>query len=138
MREEKGGVYGVRSDVDIARIPENAYTIRIDFGCAPENVDDLIATALKDIETLKKEGASDKNLQKTKETHRRERETDLRDNEWWMRTLEKSYMYKGKAPENMDKYLELVDKLTIKDIQETAKKYFLNEKYVQVVMNPVK
>lgn len=138
MREEKGGVYGVRSDVEVTRIPEKAYTVKIDFGCAPENVNDLIATALKDIETLKLEGASDKNLLKTKETHRRERETDLRDNEWWIRTLEKSYMYEGKAPENMGKYLELVDKLTAKDIQETAKKYFSNEKYVQVVMNPEK
>lgn len=138
MREEKGGVYGVRSDVDLAFVPTSNYTIRIDFGCAPENVADLIATAMKDIETLKAEGASEKNLQKTKETHRRERETDLRDNQWWLETLQKSYQNKGTAPMEMDKYLPMVDKLTAKDIQETAKKYFDPNHYIEVVMNPEK
>ncbi|MCB0738547.1 MAG: insulinase family protein, partial [Bacteroidetes bacterium] len=48
LREDQGGTYGVGCSVRINDVPYHSYTVSIQFGCAPENVDKLIAVALKE------------------------------------------------------------------------------------------
>lgn len=136
MREEKGGVYGVRASARPMRIPEEMFRIDISFTCAPDRVDELIETAMNDIATLKAEGASDKNLQKVKEIQRRERETDLQDNRWWVRTLKKYYEYEEGDPRKIQEYNKHIDGLSTGAVKKAAETFLSMENYAKLVMDP--
>jgi phosphotransferase system enzyme I (PtsP) len=41
LREDKGGVYGVRANASVEKYPKPSYRVNIGFGCAPENVETL-------------------------------------------------------------------------------------------------
>ncbi|MDX2246706.1 MAG: insulinase family protein [Bacteroidia bacterium] len=135
MREDKGGVYGVGANVTPSKEPKSEYDITISFTCSPENARSLIETALKDIETLKKEGASEKNLQKVKEAQRKDIEVGLKDNGYWMQGLVSAYRYNG-DPENMLKQHEAIDKLKSSDVKKAAKKYFVPGNYAEFLLLP--
>ena len=96
---------------------------------------DLIETAMQDIENLKKQGASDKNLVKVKETQRKEVETNLKENPYWMSALQSAYRY-GSDPENILNQNEAIDKLKSKDVKKAAKNYFNMENFAKFVLRP--
>lgn len=137
MREEKGGVYGVRVNAYPTKYPVPHYEVSIGFGCSPENVEDLVATVFAKAKELSKKGASDKNLQKVKETHRREYETNVKSNRYWQGVIRQYSYYKDQVKE-FGSYLDMVDQLTAKDIGKTAKKYLNPKQYYQVILLPEK
>ena len=137
MREEKGGVYGVRANAVQSAIPNQGYKIQIGFGCAPDRVDELIATVFEEIKNLKTSGASAKNLQKVQEIQRRERETDLLNNEWWLETVEMFDLTKTPMTV-LDEYDSWINGLTAEKVAQAAKDYINTEHYIQVVMYPEK
>ncbi len=137
LREEKGGVYGVSVNASPQRIPSQKYTITVSFGCAPENAEELIKTARMDIEKLQKEGASEKNLQKVKETQRKEIEVGQKQNDYWLRQL--NFMYEnGLEPSAMDLDAKdsKIEKLSAEDIRKAALKYLDGENYMQFLLYP--
>lgn len=136
MREEKGGVYGVSGYPSFKRFPEPHYTYSVFFGCAPDNVEDLINTAISEIRTLKKEGPSEKNMTKVMETLRRERETNLRENKFWMQILS-TYYERGQDPTDIMKFDTYLRGVSADAIQKAANQYFDMDNYVQVVLKPV-
>ncbi len=136
LREEKSGVYGVGAMAAMGRIPYQNYTIKIQFPCGPENVDSLVSETWQIIKEIQKNGISDKNLNKIKETQERELEVSLKTNGYWMNFLENSSFYNDNMSEILKKK-EMIEKLTSKDIQNVANKYF-NEKYIKVVLYPQK
>lgn len=135
MREDKGGVYGVGANASPSKEPTPEYDITISFTCSPDNARDLMETALKDIETLKKEGASEKNLQKVKETQRKDLEIGLKENRYWMQGLVSAYRYNG-DPENILKQTEAIDKLKSSDVKKAAKKYLNMDNYKSFLLMP--
>jgi len=62
MREDKGGVYGVRVSGNTSQFPSPKYNITISFNADPPRMQELINTAMADIETAKKMGAEEKDL----------------------------------------------------------------------------
>ncbi|MEZ4774481.1 MAG: insulinase family protein [Bacteroidia bacterium] len=135
MREDKGGVYGVGAGASPSKEPKSEYDITISFTCSPDNARDLMETALKDIETLKKKGASEKNLQKVKETQRKDLEVGLKENRYWMQGLVSAYRYEG-DPENILKQTEAIDKLKSSDVKKAAKKYLNMDNYKSFLLMP--
>ena len=65
MREDKGGVYGVRVSGGTSKFPEPKYSITISFNADPPMVDELIKTALQDIANAKKAGVEEKRYYKS-------------------------------------------------------------------------
>jgi len=137
MREDKSGVYGVGAYMIPARYPKSEYTIYIQFGCAPENVDMLVQTAFDEVAKLKKEGPSQENMVKATETMHRTRETQLKDNNFWLQALQ-TYTMNDDNISDILKYDETVNKVTAEDIQNACKKYFDMDNYVEVVLRPEK
>jgi zinc protease len=135
LREELGGTYGVRLNATTSRYPLQEYSINISFGCAPERVDELTRNVFVQIDSLKKFGTTTKYLNKIKETQRREWETDLKENRFWLSALRTVY-YHDRKPQSILEYLNFVDNLQLRDIQEAAQKYFDAENYVRVVLMP--
>ncbi|MFC2138833.1 M16 family metallopeptidase, partial [Bacteroidota bacterium] len=49
MREDQGGVYGVRVSENIQKYPVNEFSISVSFGCSPDNVDSLVNTVFSEM-----------------------------------------------------------------------------------------
>ncbi len=134
LREEEGGVYGVGARGSLNKISFPQVNFSISFPCGPENVDKLVAAALGEVEKLKKEGPSDKDLAKVKETYYVENKDNLKKNKFWITALERADT-DGTDPLEILKTVEEVNTLTKKEIQDAANKY-LDENYLLGILMP--
>lgn len=135
LREELSGVYGAGMYGSLSKIPYNSYTFGISIPCGPENVDKLINASLAEIEKVKKDGPSDADLAKVKETWKQQYLVNIKDNGYWTRSLIQS-VESGSNPANILSYEKRVDALTTKDLKDVANKYLDTKNYIQFVLNP--
>jgi len=135
LREEKGGTYGVSVNGSVSHDPISQYSITIGFGCAPERVQELVRSALAEIERSKRTGFDEKTVLKVKETQRRERETSLKQNNFWLQNL-KFYYQNGEDPASILRYDSLVERLTSSMLGRAARDFFNRDNYVKVVLDP--
>ncbi len=135
LREDKGGTYGVGIWPNIAHYPQSEYKININFGCAPDRVDDLVQAVFDEIEALQQEKIEALYMTKVKEIQRRKRETDLKENKFWLNIL-RSYHEHDQDLKLILRYDELIDNLTDEDIQKAANKYLNPGNYLKVVLYP--
>ncbi len=135
LREDKGGVYGVTVSGNPSKYPRNEYTITIRFGCDPERVEELIGAVNLQMDSLALGPADADYVGKVKELLRRDRETSLKQNGWWLSMFRVSYA-NGENPAEMLEYDTRIDGLTAADIQEAAKAYFTRKNYVRLVLLP--
>jgi zinc protease len=135
IREEKGGTYGVQVYPNASKFPKEQYEITISFGCAPEKAEELMAAALKEVEDIISSGTDDKNLVKVKETFLRERETDLKENRFWLSYISSSYQY-GLDVMDVNAYNAWVNALTTKDFKKMAKKYIKKASLLKFSLKP--
>jgi zinc protease len=130
-----GGVYGVNAGGGIARRPKQQYTFTVGFGCAPDNIDKLEKAVWDEIDAIKAHGIGDDYIAKVKELRRRAHETNLKDNGYWMRELERSYEY-GDDPKQILDFDALVEKVSSARVQAAAKKYLPSTQYVLGELRP--
>lgn len=135
LREALSGTYGASVDATPRKQPVGQYGVRVAFGADPERLDELTAAAFAVIDSLATHGASEENLEKVRETLRRERETDLRDNGFWLAAIT-SYDRYGQDLALIAEYDGLVDGLTAERIGAAASKYLRPDRYVQVSLLP--
>ena len=138
MREDKGGVYGVGVRGNTSKFPDPEYTITISFNSEPEKVEELINTALNDIENIRKNGVDEKDLNKVKETAIQEHQKNLKENRWWMGDIVNNYQeewhnfdYFQQAP-----FQKTIESITPTDIQQAVTKYFDDNNFIRIVMMP--
>lgn len=139
MREDKGGVYGVRVSGNTSRIPKGKYSFTISFNCDPGREKELIETAMADIAHARKIGADEKDLLKVKETQRQERIKDMKENRFWMGALN-DYYSNGLDPIKLtlDNYEKYVNGLSADAVKKMANKVFNDNNRIEVVMTPAK
>jgi zinc protease len=135
LREDKSGVYGVGANGSTSKYPYESYTMRISFPCAPENVDDLIASTMAEIEKVKANGVSAEDLNKIKETQRRDRQENLKTNNYWLGMLS-AYYRNGSSLDGFYDYEKQVDALTSDDLKKVANELLKMDNYVQIVLMP--
>ena len=135
LREEKGGTYGVSVNASPMLYPRPEYRIAISFGCAPGRVDELTRATFLSIDSLKRFGAGDVYITKVKETQRRERETELKQNGFWLQAL--NFVYSNDVnPGEILTYAAQIDSLTPAVVRNAAREYFNEQRYVQVTLYP--
>ncbi len=134
LREEESGVYGVSASGSYSKYPVPRYTMRIGFGCAPENVEKLIAGTMAAIDNLKKNGADPKDIAKFKAESQRETENQLRDNNFWLSYLSSQYV-NGDDPTDVLREPEQLKKVTVESTKAAANTYF-GPNVVRVVLMP--
>jgi len=137
VREKESGTYGIQARLDYDKYPKEEISVTIIFGCDPKNQDKLSKVVIKQMQELQKKGPSEENLKKIKEQLIRERETDLKKNNWWIRKLDNMYYYNDLTG-SLNEYNNIINKVTAKDIQELANKYFVMNNYVKVYLKPEK
>jgi zinc protease len=137
LREDKSGVYGVSVGGSPSKYPEKKYSVDISFGCAPENVNDLVKATFGELDSLKKYIVSDIYINKVKETQKREFEVNLKENKFWLNTLN-NYYFNNTELSNLLKYPQRVDNLTGSAVLKAAQEYFNENNYIKVILNPQK
>ena len=135
LREDRGGVYGVNINTSTSEWPDEDYTMFIFFSCAPDRVGELSQALLSQIESLKTEGPPQDVIATVKEQHRRERETDVRTNDFWTSVLD---FYFSHDEDILDilRYEGLIDQLTAADVQDAAREYLDMDRVVKGVLYP--
>ena len=135
MREDQGGVYGVSVNGNASKLPKPKYTIQSMWGCNPENITKLSQTVLNEMNKIKNEGPTEVDLGKVKETLIRDRETRIKENSFWISSLQNHYLFGDKLL-SLDEFKTFINSFTGKDIQAIAKKYINTESYVEVALTP--
>jgi zinc protease len=137
LREDKGGVYGVGFYPVTNHFPKGNYQFVEVFSCAPDNVEKLISASLDEINDVKKNGCNDLNLGKIKETLLKERETQLKDNSFWMGYIN-TYAQHKESLSDIDLYTGWVNALKSEDFKRLANPYLNDKEYKRFVLNPEK
>lgn len=136
MRENQGGVYGVSVNGSASKLPKPNYTIQSMWGCNPDSIKILTQTVLDEMGKIKKNGPTEVDLNKVKETLIRERETKLKENGFWLTSLQNHFLFDDKLL-TLEEYKTFINSFTITDIKVIANKYLNTNSYVEVALTPL-
>lgn len=135
LREEMGGVYTANIRGGIIMRPYNHYSISASVPCGPENVEKLSSAFFEMIKNAQEKGIDQKNLDKIKETIKKQNEDQLKQNDYWLQSLSAAWIDRT-DPSWILQYSKQASALTVQDLQESAKKYFNMNNYIKAVLNP--
>jgi zinc protease len=135
MREDQGGVYDVSINGSTSKLPKPKYSIQSTWGCNPENIKKLSLTVLDEMGKIKKDGPTDIDLNKVKETLIRERETKLKENGFWLSALQNQFLLGDKLL-SLEEYKNFINSFSGDNIKAIANKYLNTNSYVQVALTP--
>lgn len=137
VRENEGGTYGLQVRDQVEKFPKSEYSLTIIFGCDPKRQDKLVKVIYGEMDKIVKNGPTEEDMNKIKETLIRERETDLKKNDWWVRKLENLYYFDEPKTSFAD-FNDNVKAVTNEEIKAAAIKYFNMKNYVKVYLKPEK
>jgi zinc protease len=135
MREDQGGVYGVRARPSMDKYPKPSVNITISWGCAPENVDQLVQTVFSEMDTLRMNGPKAINLEKARETTLRDYETNFEKNNYWLNKIKNMEYYEEELI-GLEDMKQMVKGFTSEELKELANKYFREDHYLKLVLMP--
>jgi zinc protease len=90
---------------------------------------------LQEVQRLQKDGPSEDLVNRAKETARRNYETQLRQNDYWLRRFQAVQMW-GQDPAIIARRLDRINAVTPAAVQEAFKKYFPAERMTVVTLAP--
>ncbi len=135
MREDLGGTYSVRVNGGYSQIPEERYTVTIQFGSDPERAEELRGVVFEELRSLQADGPSQEDVNKVIEAERRAHETNLQLNPYW------AFQLMGAKESGQDPRFLLdmfrYDNVSSESIQQDAQRYLNEERVVIVVLLPV-
>ncbi|WP_273214528.1 M16 family metallopeptidase [Runella zeae] len=137
IREKESGVYGIGARASYSKIPAPRYSLRIGYGTGPDRVEELGVKTLAVIDEIKKNGASQADIDKFKAETRRATEVQMKENGFWQNQLIDAYT-KGEDPKNLLDWEKQLDKITVASTKAAANKYLSNDNFIKVVLLPEK
>ena len=138
LREQLGGTYSPSVGGAGSRTPRQQYTLEIEYGSSPQNVDTLSRTVFKMIDSLKTFGPTADEVAKVKEQLRRSREVQVKQNAYWLGNIAARDQAGEPLAGLLTPYDDMVKGLTAAQIQDAAKKYFDTGHYAKFVLLPEK
>jgi zinc protease len=135
LREEEGGVYTPGAYAGVSKLPSPRYNFIITFGCAPQNVEKLIASALDEVNKLKTQGPSQVNVEKYKAEKQRSRETEVKTNKFWLSFLSGN-LQNNDPLTGVDNFNTDLETVTTENLKRTAQKYLSGKNYIRFVLLP--
>ena len=134
LREKEGGIYSGGARGSLRKTPYPAFSFGISFPCGPDNVDKLVDATMNEIDLIKKNGPSEKDLNKVKEGYLLDYKETVKTNRYWLSVLVDADEDKKDINKVLD-YEKAVNALTAKDIQDAANKY-LTKDYFLAILKP--
>jgi zinc protease len=135
LREALRGTYDVAVDAAAAKIPEPRYSLTIQFGCDPDRTEELVATLLREVERLKADGPTEREVADAREALMVAHQTDLAENGRLAQKVMQRYEFSQDVMEFFNLPVEY-QKLGPLTIQDAARRYLDTGNYVRVTLFP--
>jgi zinc protease len=127
----------VSADLSQALPQRGGGHIQVSFGASPDNIAKMTTRVMAEVERFKTQGPSEDLVNRAKETARRNYETQLRTNGYWLGRLQAVSMW-GQDPAIIAKRVERINALTPASIQAAFKTYFPANRTTVVTLMPAK
>jgi zinc protease len=137
LREKLTLIYGGGMRGGLVRDPYAHFMLGMSLPCAPENVDKVVAAAFGEIQKIQDAGPQALDLAKVKQNWLTKHRQDLRENAYWLGTLQTAELYQTDPAVILD-FENRVAAITVDDLKAAAKRYLSRDNYVQVVLLPEK
>jgi zinc protease len=135
LRETIGGIYDVEVELTLRPTQTASYTMSVDFGAAPERIDDLAATVLNEVQRLCVKGPTDAEVSKVRAAAIRDAESDAVSNAYWASELEWRAQL-GWTLESPSAHHALVSELSVEGFRQACYRYLDPTRYLRVTMRP--
>ncbi len=135
LRENMGGVYGVRVSGFTTDRPYDWYRMEVRFTCAPENVEALKQKVFEEINAMKKNGVSQENVAKIKEAELSNTEEFLKYDSFWISKIREAYEL-GRDYDSFLNYEEEIAKIDSNFFKQAARTYFDESNYAEFILLP--
>lgn len=135
LREDLGQTYTVSVGLQQSPPQRGDGYVAVSFGAAPENIGAMADRVLQEVKRLQSDGPSADLVSKAKEGARRDYETALKQNAYWLRRLQSIHLLGGNTSDIITR-AQRIDSLTPATVQEAFKKYFPLDHYTVVTLVP--
>jgi zinc protease len=137
LREELGQTYTVSVDLSQSPPQKGGGYVEISFGAAPENIEKMTARVMQEVARFQAEGPSEDLLNKVKETSRRNYETSLKTNPYWLNRFKAVNLFQ-QDPAIIATRLDRINAVTAASVKEAFNKYFPAARATVVTLLPAK
>ncbi len=137
IREKMSAIYGGGIGGGLQKYPYAGYAMITQLPTAPEHVDTVLKAMQTEIDSIKKYGPSQVNLDKVKKTWLEQYKVSVKENSYWGSKLQGIY-FNNDNPQRIYNYEKLVSAITVDDIKATANKLFDGKNVMQAVLLPQK
>jgi zinc protease len=135
LREDLGGTYSVSAGYSNT-MPSPGYgTSTISFGSSPENAGKLTDAVLAEIKRLASEGPTEEDAAKVREQEKRELETALKQNGYWLGGLQ-TLITLQRDPELLATRAARLETLTAARLKTALQKYYPMTRYTVGTLVP--
>ncbi|MBS1502644.1 MAG: insulinase family protein, partial [Bacteroidetes bacterium] len=135
LREDESGVYSPGVFTVTSKLPQQRYSFVIQFGCAPKNVEKLIASTLDEISKLKTDGPPQENVDKWRAEEKTARGTALQTNNFWLNYIS-GQLQDGGSLNEVNSYGTQLNQVSPADVKAVAGQYLSGKNYIRLVLMP--
>jgi zinc protease len=135
LREAMGGTYGVGVSHSTQRLPQPRYLASIQFGAAPDRLEELVAAVFRELEAIQADGPDATALAAVREQQRRTHETSQQRNEYWLSLLLREAETGEPAARALD-FPRRLEEVTPEQIRDAARQWYDFANYVRVTLLP--
>ena len=135
LREALGQTYTVQVGFNQAVPLRGNGSVGVSFNAAPGNIASMTERVLAEVKKLQTDGPAADLVEKAKEGARRDYETALKQNNYWLGRLQRLHLIGGNASEIITRNGR-IDSLTPAVIQDTFKKYFPMDRMTVITLIP--
>ncbi len=135
LREELGETYSVSVGLQQHLPQRGDGYIAISFAAAPDNIGRMVERALAEVKRLQEEGPSEDLTNRAKESARREYQTAVKQNGFWLGRMQSSRLL-GRDPLLILQREQRIDAVTPANLRETFRTYFPLDRHTVVTLMP--
>ena len=136
LREELGETYTVSVGLQQELFQRGAGHVEVEFTAAPQNLEKMTERVMQEIQRMQKEGPSEDLTNRAKEAARREHETGMKQNGYWLSRLQTAKLL------GLDPVIHFLERekriasVTPANIKEMFVKYYPMNRYTIVTLLP--
>lgn len=135
LREKEGGTYGAQVKCTLDKLPVSKVSLQIAFDCDANKVENLLPIVYQEIDKIKKGEIVTEDIEKTRTNYIKSRKDSKDFNSYSMDMLTNYFKnnYNMDDPKN---YVDIVNAINRKDIQDFANSFFSKADSFEVVFKP--
>ena len=122
---------GVYVGGQLSKYPKEKALLQIIFETAPAKREKLMQIIFTELDNIAKAGPSEGDLNKVKEFMLKKHAEDLKENSYWLGSIDE-YLFTGMNP--IKDYEQIVNSITVKDIQKFTDDLFKQKNEIEVSM----